>query len=638
MPHSSAPIAVITLAFTAGILLREIGVQLHFLYLVLSVIALGVSHVKRWYYLFWAATSACFLILGMMRYMPPKNALTSSPNFHEITIAKPLNTNSFGHQYIIKTSSGERILLQTDLDKVFSAGDRFLVYGTLAPIAPPKNPFDFDFRTYMRRKGVSRKLSPATLEFIPLSATSSTRRWAHKLQQRLTQQLQKTPLSIDSKALVMALVLGNKTDLTEERITQYKRAGAMHLLAISGLHVGIVLMLLRFLIAPLKRIPYGGVLAAMLPIVLLWCFALITGGSPSVVRAVTMFSFLQVGLALRRKNAGIQGVWVSWIVLLVAQPQLLFDVGFQLSYSAVFGIVWMMPHWQRMFAKTNRFVRYFMSLVGLGCIAQLSVLPLSLYYFHQFPMLFWVSNLVLVPFLGIILLAGIGCIVVSFFPPICGVINVMDSVFQGYQWVVEWIAQWETFFIEQIPFRASDAALLGAVVVFLFYFLQRPNKQKAVVLGVVSILSHGQFYLDWNASPKAWVVHAYKNSMLVAVHENTLRVFTPHKTQKIVRKAEQFQQHYRLDSIEYKPLQHTYQNVLVVDRLGIYRGTETIETVLLRQSPKVHLEALIDSVQPKLIIADGSNYPSFIRRWEKTCSEKNIRFHATATSGAYPLN
>ena len=638
MPHPSAPIAVITLAFGAGILLREVGIQPHFLYLILCTTVLGISHVKRWYYLFWAATSACFLILGMMRYMPPENTATSSTNFHEITIAKPLNTNSFGHQYIIKTSSGEWILLRTDLDKVFTAGDRFLVYGTLAPIAPPKNPFDFDFRTYLRRKGVSRKLSPATLDFIPLSATSSTQRWAHKLQQRLTQQLQKTPLSTDSKALVMALVLGNKTDLTEERIRHYKRAGAMHLLAISGLHVGIILMLLRFLATPLKRIPYGTVLAAILPIVLLWCFALITGGSPSVVRAVTMFSFLQVGLALRRKNAGIQGVWVSCIVLLIAQPQLLFDVGFQLSYSAVFGIVWMMPHWQHLFAKTNRFVRYPTSLMGLGCIAQLSVLPLSLYYFHQFPMLFWVSNLVLVPFLGVILLAGIGCIVVSFFPSIYGVLNVMDSIFKGYQWVVEWIAQWETFFVEQIPFRASDAVLLGAVVVLLFYFLQRPNKQKAVVLGIVSILLHGQFYLDWNASPKAWVVHAYKNSMLVAMHKNSLRVFTPHKTQKIVRTAEQFQQYYRLDSIEYKPLQHTYQNVLVVDRLGIYRGTETIETVLLRQSPKIHLETLIDSVQPKLIIADGSNYPSFIRLWEKTCSEKNIRFHATATSGAYPLN
>lgn len=227
--------------------------------------------------------------------------------------------------------------------------------------------------------------------------------------------IKKTTLQDDSKALIMALVLGTKKELSDKRIQQYQRAGAMHLLAISGLHIGIVLLLLRFIVAPLKRIRYGTFLAAVLPIALLWCFALITGASSSVIRAVTMFSFLQIGLALKRNNIRIQGVWVSFVVLLFVQPRLLFDVGFQLSYAAVFGIVWMMPYWQRLFVKKHPLVRYVAVLIGLGSIAQLSVLPLSLYYFHQFPLLFWLSNLVLVPFLGIIIMFGIGCVVVSFY-------------------------------------------------------------------------------------------------------------------------------------------------------------------------------------------------------------------------------
>lgn len=638
MPHSSAPIAVITLAFSGGILLREVGFQPHYLYLVLSVSVLSISHVKRWYYLFWVATTGCFMILGTLRYVPLESPSTSSLNLHRITIAKYLNTNAFGHQYIIKTSSHELFFLETDFDKVFTVGDRFLIYGFLTPFTAPKNPIDFDLRTFMHRKGVSRKLSPIIPEFIPLLPQSNPRRWAHILQQRLTQQLQKTPLSTDSKALVLALVLGNKSEITEKTTAQYKRAGAMHLLAISGLHIGIVLMLLRFLVAPLKRQPYGKSLAVILPIVLLWCFALITGGSPSIIRAVTMFSFLQVGLALQRKNVTIQGVWVSCIVLLLVQPRLLYDVGFQLSYSAVFGIVWMMPHWQRLFSNTNRFVRFLTSLMGLGFIAQLSVLPLSLYYFHQFPFLFWVSNLLLVPFLGTILLMGIGCIVISFLPSFNGVYSYVDYIFKGFQWAVGWIAQWENFFIEQIPFRRSDAVLLSGVVVLLFYFLQRPNMQKGVVLGIASVVLHVQFYMGWNSSPKVWVTHTYKNSMLVAVNKNTLNVFTPHKNQKIARMAQQFQQYYRLDNIAYKPLKNGYHNLLVVDSSAIFQGVKTVENVLLRQNPKIHLEVLIESIQPKLIIADGSNYPSFISRWEKTCLEKNIRFHTTAKEGAYPLN
>ena len=123
-----------------------------------------------------------------------------------------------------------------------------------------------------------------------------------------------------------------------------------------------------------------------------------------------MFTFLQLGLAMARKNAGIQGVWVSFVLLLFVNPRFIFDVGFQLSYAAVFGIVWMMPHWQRLFLKQHRTVRYLADLFGVGVIAQLAILPLSLYYFNQFPLLFWVSNLVLVPLLGFIITLAIAAV------------------------------------------------------------------------------------------------------------------------------------------------------------------------------------------------------------------------------------
>jgi competence protein ComEC len=278
-----------------------------------------------------------------MRYKPPNATTRSTSDYCRIEIKTVQNTTTYGHQYIIKVSPNERVLLQTTLENNFAVGDRFLVHGTFIPIPPPKNPTDFDFKTYMHYKGVSRKLVLTNEVFIPLEQKRSVKSWAFTVQQKLIAKLKKTPLREESKALVMALVLGNKKELTEERIQQYQRAGAMQLLAISGLHVSIVLLLLRFLVAPLKRIRYGTVLAAILPIVILWCFAFITGGASSVIRAVTMFSFLQIGLVLKRKNIGIQGVWFSVVVLLVAQPQLLFDVGFQLSYAAVFGIVWMMP-------------------------------------------------------------------------------------------------------------------------------------------------------------------------------------------------------------------------------------------------------------------------------------------------------
>ena len=639
MPHPSTPIAAIALSFGVGILLREThGVQPSFFFLVFCSTGLVLCHLNRWKGLFLFATCICFLILGTMRHNPSIESRISASNHYTIEIKKVQSTSTYGHQYVVKTQENDSVLQQTSLEGDFAVGHRFLVHGKLIPISPPKNPTDFDFKSYMRRKGISRKLLLISQVFVPLQSKWSLKSWAFVVQQKLIAQLKKTTLQDDSKALIMALVLGTKKELSDERIQQYQRAGAMHLLAISGLHIGIVLLLLRFIVAPLKRIRYGTFLAAVLPIALLWCFALITGASSSVIRAVTMFSFLQIGLALKRNNIRIQGVWVSFVVLLFVQPRLLFDVGFQLSYAAVFGIVWTMPYWQRLFVKKHPLVRYVAVLIGLGSIAQLSVLPLSLYYFHQFPLLFWLSNLVLVPFLGIIIMFGIGCVVVSFFTPLNWFFALADTVFWGYQWVVSWIAQWEGFFIEHLPFRIIDAILLGAIVLSLFFFLEHPKKRHLTLLGVISLGFHIQLYLGGEKPPKATISQLHKNSLILTVNKETVMAISAIQTPQVSRMAQQFQQYYRLRSVEHTSIQNAYDSLLIVDRLGIYRGLGKYPLVLLRQSPKIHLEELVDSLTPKVIIADGSNFPSFVERWKKTCKAKGVRFHATATQGAYPLN
>jgi competence protein ComEC len=141
-----------------------------------------------------------------------------------------------------------------------------------------------------------------------------------------------------------------------------------------------------------------------------------------------------------------------------------------LSYAAVFGIVWMMPRWQHLFIKKHWSVRYLADLFGVGCIAQLAILPLSLYYFNQFPLLFWVSNLVLVPLLGFIITVAIASVGLSFVPSTYPAYNLLNHIFDAYQHIVVWIAQWERFFIESIPFRSIDAVLLSMVIISLFVF------------------------------------------------------------------------------------------------------------------------------------------------------------------------
>ena len=639
MSHSSTPIALIGSAFGLGILLQEFfQASFGYLYSIGFGIALIVCHIRRWHVPFFISMFCCFLILGSIRLKAVIPKTTSTETIHELVVTKAANTNRFGHQYIALTSNKEHILVQTTLAQRLSVGDRLLVRAKLLPIEAPKNPMDFDFKTHMQRKGVVRKINLAKTPYAALSPNSSVRRWAYKLQQKLISQLKHTPLNQNNKALVMALVLGHKAELSEERIAQYQRAGAMHLLAISGLHIGVVLMLLRFFVRPLKRLKYGKALAALLPLLFLWCFVLITGGSASVTRAVTMFTFLQIGLALARKNASIQGVWASFVILLFVNPRFIFDVGFQLSYAAVFGIVWMMPRWQHLFIKKHWSVRYLADLFGVGCIAQLAILPLSLYYFNQFPLLFWVSNLVLVPLLGFIITVAIASVGLSFVPSAYPAYNLLNHIFDAYQHIVTWIAQWERFFIESIPFRSIDAVLLSMVIISLFVFLTRSILRKIWLLGVLTVLFHLNLLLEWKPPPKTLIGHVYKNSLVLTAEKEIAIAHFAKKTKKVMQLALRFQLENRLDSIRYQRLSNSYTDLLVIDSLGIYKGVQAHNRVLLRQSPKIHLDDVIEHIKPTIIIADGSNYPSFVARWQATCKAKKIAFHNTASEGSYPLN
>ena len=265
-------------------------------------------------------------------------------------------------------------------------------------------------------------------------------------------------------------------------------------------------------------------------------------------------------------------------------------------------------------------------------------MPLSLYYFNQFPLLFWVSNLVLVPLLGFIITLAIAAVGFSFFLSVYPAYDFANRIFDAYQNTVAWIAQWEYFFIESIPFRPLDAALLGMAVISLFVLLSRPTHKKMILLGVLSILFHLNLLVQWKPPPKALIGHVYKNSLLITTKN---RIGTAHydkKTQKITQLAVRFQLDNRLDSMHYQRLHNSYGALLVVDSLGIYKGVPSHKTILLRENPKIHLGDLIDNIKPAIIIADGSNYPSFVARWKATCEAKNTAFHSTAREGSYPLN
>ena len=375
----------------------------------------------------------------------------------------------------------------------------------------------------------------------------------------------------------------------------------------------------------------------------LWCFALLAGLSASVVRAVTMFSFVAYALYLNRPSNTFNILALSmFFILLLFNPMLLFQVGFQMSYAAVFAIVWVYPMLQRFWYPKNKIIRKIWQLLSVSIAAQLGVLPISLFYFHQFPGLFFISNLLVVPFLGILLAGGILVLVLGFLNALPNfLVDWYGKMIGMMNTVIEWVAQQEVFIFKNISFDGVQLVLAYGIIITLLIALMKPSFKKVLTFLIVVIgFQLWVFYLAVGIAKKErlLVLHQTKNAILLHQKGNQLTIHST-KPDKADRLLEDFVIGERIEKSTYKKLKNNYQfnskQLIIIDSTGVYPSDKKPEYLLLTQSPRLHLERLLDSIQPKNILADGSNYSSAIERWRRTCSKRKLPFYYTGEKGAY---
>ena len=208
--------------------------------------------------------------------------------------------------------------------------------------------------------------------------------------------------------MAAALLLGWRDDLEPSTLLHFRQAGIMHLLCVSGLHVGIVAWLAGLLFLFMGKLRWQRVLKGSVQLLAIWGFTFVTGMAPSTLRAAVMFSLLRIGYMAQQRPMVLNNLCTSALLLLFVNPGLLFDVGFQFSYTAVVGILALqdplrslvkLPFEKRWTAP----VRYVWKLVCLTLSAQFFCIPLQLYYFHEVYTWFIIANLLIVPFAGLLL-------------------------------------------------------------------------------------------------------------------------------------------------------------------------------------------------------------------------------------------
>ena len=487
----------------------------------------------------------------------------------------------------------------TDDVRTLAPTDRLVFVGKYTPISPPKNPYQFNYKRYMERKGVYGRTEVVAFSVVKNNTTGFMGSIA-RTRSHLAIVIDKH-FNQESSALLKTLLLGKRTDLDNEIYQHYVDAGAVHILAISGLHVGIITAILLLLLQKMPNLGFYRSLRYFILLAGLWAFAFIAGASPSVLRATVMFSFVGLSTLMRRKQGRFDALMLSMLFLLLINPYYLYDVGFQLSYAAVFSIMKFYPVMRKWWQPENKFLQWIWSLFLVGLSAQIVVLPISLYYFHQFPILFFVSNLVVLPLLQPILIGGIIALCLGGLGILpYAMVFILEKLIALMNSLVAFIAHQEMFIIRNIPFTTPLllSSLLTILILIVFVHFRKYKVLVALLLSVLlfqGVLFYHKYKLE--TTEEMLVFRKYKQKVITIRQGDKLSIYQtdtispdPVVMNYIKNKG--------ISNIELKKIPYILhfkqKNYLLMDSLGVYPKSKqvVIDSVIFLQKPKINLDRM----------------------------------------------
>ena len=383
----------------------------------------------------------------------------------------------FGDSLPSRPISGKVMAYFSKSDSAFALhyGDLIAIPAPIREVVPPLNPEEFDYRAYLERKGITGQAYLKDEDWIDLQVNNANPLYtfSYRFRDVLLASLQRSGLSDNEFGVAAAILLGYDDNLADEVRKNYVAAGSMHILCVSGMHVGIIYLLASFLLGFLNRKKWQKALKQILLLALIWFYALIAGLSPPILRSALMISFVVIGEIIHRKGFIINSIAASAFILLCVNPNNLFEIGFLLSYAAVIGIVVLQrPIYNLLYVK-NKLLDKAWKLTTVALAAQIATIPFTLFYFHQFTTYFWLSNLFMTPISFIVVISGMVLLLVSWIPYL--------NTLVGYLvWGAVYVMNWVVARIESIPYSivkglyVTDfefAVLLVALLLLMLTFM-----------------------------------------------------------------------------------------------------------------------------------------------------------------------
>ena len=541
------------------------------------------------------------------------------------------------------------------VSELLTYGDKIIINGKWKSIENPSNPAQFNYKNYLYNSGITAQqyAKVDAWKYINSQADFSIMKFAFVYQKKLLKVLENN-FQDEQLAVISALLLGYKDLLDRETIMTYSSSGAMHVLAVSGLHVGIIYLVLNSLFFFFGYIKYGNSLKAIALILSLWAYALLTGLSPSVLRAATMFSFIIIGSALKRETNIYNTLAASAFVLLLYNPYILLQVGFQLSYFAVLGIVYLQPKLYNLFRPSNWLMDKIWAITTVSVAAQLATFPLGMYYFHQFPNYFLLSNLFVIPLATFIINGGILLFLISAIPVLPNYISWMiDQLLIFLNLSVKWV--------ESLPYSLSLGisitkveTILIYLIIFLFILAFSNRKARTIQVAICVTIFFLGMQIDEQYSAKQqqyFIVYDVPNERAIDFVDGNKNYFIASENLNKDKSKMRFHiQHFRWESRVQEStlipavfkrnnyfrkdnyIQFFEEKVLLWDKEFIKPISPlSVDYIVLSGKENFNLE----NINCKLIIIDSS-VPKY--KWEqikKECHKYDIPFYNVNTQGAY---
>lgn len=519
-------------------------------------------------------------------------------------------------------------------------GAVYKMVGRIAEIPVVKNPQGFDYRNYLSRKRIYYQIT-SYYPVIEAGNQNTPNKSIHQLRNSLVGRFSDLGYDARVRGFTEALMFGVKTRLDDDLQSQFRELGILHVLAVSGMHVillfGTISYILRQLHIPQKII-------TPLLILFLVVFSLMAGLSGSVLRAVLMCLMVLLGNYLGARSVTLNLLVGSMFLILLVNPNYLFDVGFQLSYLAVFSIVYCYPVVQPYFMFKNRFINYFSQLIGVSLIAQLGVMPLSIFYFKQIPLLFLIANIIAIPLTSFLLIAWFIQLVFSFISADVASLFT-DPLNKAAVFCFKSLGSVSDYFSVKtvsIHFDLVQTFLLSLAFFCLFWYLYSKRIYKIIVVLVFLLL----FQVDTLCKTLA-----IKNSNefllmsdtenLVFLHRNGTALMQWGESGGFVsRSIGDYALKHKARLVKRTGLGNIFrlgnESWLVVDSFGVY-PSGSFDKVVISQNAMVNMERLIEQAQPKMIILHSSNHKYLADAYIDYLGAKKIPYYDMRTKGAYVL-